>query len=434
MRALELIEKKRNGGRLGREEIRFLIDGYVRGEIPDYQVSALLMAVYFRDMTEAETLHLTEAMTDSGARVEFPEIDGFVADKHSTGGVGDNVSLVLVPLVAAAGLYIGKLSGRGLGHTGGTIDKLESIPGFRAQLSLSRFRTLVQRHRLAIAESGDEVAPADHKLYGLRDVTATVDSIPLIVGSILSKKLAVASHGIAFDVKTGAGAILREDDRMAELAEFLVGTAWEAGRKAVALLTDMSQPLGLMVGNALELREAIEVLEGGGPDDLREICLRLGSELLLMAGKVPTVEQGVDRLGRLLQSGEALGRLRAMIESQHGDPRVVDAPAMLPRASQRLPVEAPRSGSVVGLNARAIGMAAQRLGAGRVSKNGPIDHAVGVELKAKVGDDVEEGQALAYVHANERASLDGVRELIGSAFRIADQPSERPLLVQQRLV
>lgn len=434
MRMLDLIHKKRRGEELTEAEIRFLIDRYTNDEIPDYQMAAFAMAVYFQDMSEAETLHLTRAMAESGETVDFPEIEGFIADKHSTGGVGDKVSIVLLPLVAAAGLSMGKLSGRGLGHTGGTIDKLESIPGFQTDMPIEQFKELVSKHRLVIAGSSAKLAPADHRLYALRDVTATVESIPMIVGSILSKKLAIGSHGMVFDVKTGAGAILPEYERMREIAQLLVKTAQGAGRQAAALLTDMSQPLGMTVGNALELREAIETLRGDGPSDVEELSLALGAELLVMAGEAESPDDGVDRLRRHIDDGTGFERFCAMVRAQGGDVGVVEDVTRLPQAAERVAVGAPRSGTVRALNARAVGEAANLVGAGRSEKGQEIDHAVGVELVTKVGDAVEQGQPIAYLHVNDRTNLSDARDRLSSAVEIGDESIEAPTLIHERIV
>ena len=434
MRMLDLIHKKRDGNELTQDEIRYLVERYSAGEVPDYQMSAFAMAVYFQGMTEAETLHLTRAMAESGETVDFPNVEGFIGDKHSTGGVGDKISIVLLPLVAAAGLHVGKLSGRGLGHTGGTIDKLESIPGFRAEMSIERFQVLVRDHRLVIAESSADLAPADHKLYALRDVTATVESIPMIVGSILSKKLAVGSHGMVFDVKTGAGAILPEYARMREIARSLVKTAQGAGRQAAALLTDMSQPLGKTVGNALELREAVETLRGNGPPDVEALSLALGAELLVMAGEAEAPEDGVERLRRHLEDGSAYERLLAMARAQGGDVGVIEDVSQLPQAADQVAVEAPTAGVVHALDARAVGAAANLLGAGRTAKGASIDHAVGVELAAKVGDAVERAQPIAYLHVNDPSNLSDARARLTSAIEIGNGPIEAPSLVHERVV
>lgn len=433
MRALDLIRKKRDGGELTGDELRFLIQQYVDEKIPDEQMSALLMAVYFQGMTEAETLRLTQAMAESGETVDFSDIDGFIADKHSTGGVGDKVSLVLVPLIAAAGLYIGKLSGRGLGHTGGTIDKLESIPSFHADLSLERFRELVREEGLTIVESSPRLAPADHKLYALRDATATVASVPLIAASILSKKLAVGSHGIVFDVKTGTGAILPEYTSMKRIAQLLVKTAQGAGRRATALLTDMSEPLGCQVGNALEVREAIETLQGSGPEDLRKLCLRLGGELLMMAGEAPRLDAGVEYLERLLQSGAAFEHFATMVRAQGGDTKVLEDPSRLPQADRIIAVDAPQAGYVRDLNARAVGEAAHLLGAGRSVKGQRIDHAVGVSLYVKIGDRVEAGEPLAILHVNDPSALERALQRTSAAIQISAEPVAPPPLIRERV-
>jgi len=434
MRTLDLIHQKRRGDELSEAAIRFLIDNYSADEIPDYQMAAFAMAVYFQGMTEAETLHLTRAMAESGETVDFPAVDGFIGDKHSTGGVGDKVSLVLMPLVAAAGLHMGKLSGRGLGHTGGTIDKLESIPGFDADLSIDQFQTLVHEQGMAISESSANLAPADHKLYALRDATATVESIPMIVGSILSKKLAVGSHGMVFDVKTGAGAILPEYERMTEIARSLVKTGQGAGRQAAALLTDMSQPLGQTVGNALELREAIDTLQGDGPADVDELSLALGAELLVMAGEAETPDDGIARLRGHLDDGSAWERFRSLVQAQGGAVGVVDEMAQLPQAADRLPIEAPQAGTIQALNARAIGEAANLLGAGRSDKGESIDHAVGVELAAKVGNAVEQGDPIAYLHVNDQTDIEAIKAKVASAAEIGDDPVAAPALIHERIV
>ena len=434
MRMLDLIYKKRRGGELTEGEIRFLIEQYSRGDVPDYQMSAFAMAVYFRGMSEAETLHLTRAMAESGETVAFPDIHGFIGDKHSTGGVGDKISIVLLPLIAAAGLYMGKLSGRGLGHTGGTIDKLESIPGFTTDMPIERFKRLVQDEHVVIANSSAKLAPADHKLYALRDVTATVESIPMIVGSILSKKLAIGSHGMVFDVKTGAGAILPEYERMKEVAQLLVKTAQGAGRRAAALLTDMSQPLGRTVGNALELREAIATLRGEGPLDVTELSLALGAELLVMAGEADSPSDGVERLRGHISDGSAFERFCAMVRAQGGDVSVVEDAAKLPQAAERIAIDAPATGVIRTLDARAVGEAANLLGAGRSAKDESIDHAVGVELLAKVGDEIHQGEPIAYLHVNDRTDLSDAQDRLRSALQIGDEPTDTPTLIRERIL
>jgi len=434
MRALDIIQKKRDGESLSREEIAFLIAGYTRGEIPDYQMAAFCMAVYFNSMTSKEIFELTQSMADSGTRLDLSSIEGFIADKHSTGGVGDKTSLVLVPLIAASGLYIAKLSGRGLGHTGGTLDKLESISGFRASLSTQEFIKLVQRSGLAIAESTENIAPADKKLYALRDVTATVGSIPLIAASVMSKKLAVDSDGIVLDVKVGEGAFMKSLNEAKTLAETMVAIGKRAGRKMAALVTDMSQPLGYTVGNALEVKEAIEALKGHGAPDFVELCVSLGAELLLTAKKAKDVKSAKGLLMQKLKNGEALRKFAEMIENQGGDPRVIDELKRLPQAEDKIAIRAAKSGYVRKLNALAVGQAAHLLGAGRSVKCEKIDHAVGVELCKKAGDRVEKDEPLAYLHVNEHRNLTEARRSVETAFEIGKQKPKKERLILARIL
>lgn len=433
MKTVELIRKKRNGGRLDREEIEFLISGYVTGEIPDYQVSALLMAIYFKGMDDEETATLTDVMAHSGAMLDLSSVPGYPVDKHSTGGVGDTTSLVLIPLLAAAGLTVAKLSGRSLGHTGGTIDKLESIPGFRTDLSREEFLSLVRRSRLALADHTEDMVPADRLLYELRDVTATVDSLPLIVASIMSKKIAGGAKGIVIDVKTGAGAFLPRLEDSRRLARALVSIGAHLGRRISALITDMSQPLGRMVGNALEVREAIATLKGEGPKDLEDLCCALGAELLVFADAAPAPAAAAERLRDLLRDGTALAKFKELVANQEGDPAVADDPSILPTAQQLIEVPAPCSGTIVSLDALAIGRAASLLGAGRFVKDEPIDPAVGVELLHKVGDPVADGQPLVILHVNDKANLEAARDLIASAYTIGTAPAACPKLILERV-
>ncbi|MCR4403841.1 MAG: thymidine phosphorylase [Candidatus Acetothermia bacterium] len=432
MRTIDLIQKKRDGGRLTREEIAQLIAGFVREEIPDYQMSALLMAIYLRGMDREETLDLTEAMARSGRRLKF-DVDGFVADKHSSGGVGDKVSLVLVPLIASAGLFIGKLSGRGLGHTGGTIDKLESIPGFCAALPLAEFKRQVAEVGAAIAESSSEIAPADHKLYALRDATATVSSLPLIASSIMSKKLAIDSDGLVLDVKVGRGALMETEERAEELARLMVDLGQRAGRKTAALITAMDQPLGRMVGNALELREALSALEDQGPQDLEELTLELGAELLLMAGQAHTRDEGKTKLRQKLRDGSALAKLQELVARQGGDPRALEDPELLPQARGRLEVKARQPGYIKELDALAIGEAAHLLGAGRTAKGQALDHAVGIELLKKVGDHVALGEPVALVHYNSEERLALAKSKVEAAFTVGAEPPAPEALIRKRI-
>ncbi len=433
MKTVDLIRKKRDGTPLTREEIEHLIGGYVRGEIPDYQVSALLMAIFFRGMTDNETANLTDIMAHSGTTLDLSEFPGTTVDKHSTGGVGDTTTLVLIPLLAAAGLTVAKLSGRALGHTGGTIDKLESIPGFRTNLSREEFLGLVRRSGLALADHTADMVPADRLLYELRDVTSTVDSLPLIVASIMSKKIAGGAKAIVLDVKTGAGAFLPRLEDSRRLAQALVAIGTRLGRITSALITDMSQPLGFMVGNALEVREAIETLRGQGPEDLEVLCCELGAELVLACGLEPDRERALAYLRGLLKDGSALRKFSELVSNQGGDAGVIDNPSLLPTAASRVDVAAPRSGTVVSLDALAIGRGANLLGAGRFTKTDRIDQAVGVELRKKVGFHVARGEVLAVLHVNDKTNLDQVKRMVEGAFQVADRPVTPPPLIVERV-
>ena len=436
MNTVDLIAKKRDGGTLTREEIEHWIGGTVGRTIPDYQTSALLMAIRLRGMTDEETANLTDAMARSGSMFTPEDLGGFTVDKHSTGGVGDTTTLVLIPLLAAAGLTVGKLSGRALGHTGGTIDKLESIPGFRTDLSRDRFLELVRETKLALADHTADMVPADRILYELRDVTATVDSLPLIVASIMSKKIAGGAQAIVIDVKTGAGAFLPKLEDSRRLAGSLVAIGSELGRKMAALITDMSQPLGRMVGNALEVREAIDTLRGEGPEDLSGLCCALGAELLLFAGSCRDRDGAVDRLEHLLHDGSALAKFGELIAHQDGDPAVIDDPSLLPRAARRVEARAEQAGVVRALDALAIGRAANLLGAGRSTVEDVIDPAVGVELVRKVGDRVEDDGLLAVLHVNDETHLDPACRMVESAYTIDPETAEvaPPELIVDRIV
>jgi pyrimidine-nucleoside phosphorylase len=433
MKTVDLVRKKRDGGTLTREEIEYLIQGYVNGEIPDYQVSALLMAVFFRGMTDEETAVLTDVMAHSGTMLDLSFLGGFPVDKHSTGGVGDKTTLVLIPLLAASGLVVAKLSGRALGHTGGTIDKLESIPGLRTDLSREEFLRLVERSGLALADHTADMVPADRLLYELRDVTSTVDSLPLIVASILSKKVAGGARGIVIDVKTGSGAFLPKLEDSRRLATSLVSIGARLGRRISALITDMSQPLGHRVGNALEVREAIEALKGEGPKDLETLCCELGTELLLAAGKAADRQSALSTLEGLLRDGRALAKFEELVKNQGGDPRVIDDPDLLPRATKRIALEAPRSGTVSRLDALAVGRAANLLGAGRFVKEDRIDPAVGVELVHKAGDAVKDGESLAILHVNDETNLAQARALVEGAYTFVEGPVAPPPLIVERI-
>jgi pyrimidine-nucleoside phosphorylase len=427
MRMVDLIKKKRDGGELSAEEIGFIIEGYTKGEIPDYQVSALAMAIYFRGMTERERADLTMAMVRSGEQVDLSAIEGIKVDKHSTGGVGDTTTLVLAPLVAALDIPVAKMSGRGLGHTGGTIDKLESIPGFTVEYTKEEFIDKVNRHKIAIIGQTADLTPADKKLYALRDVTATVDSIPLIASSVMSKKIAGGSDAIVLDVKTGSGAFMKTLEDARALAEAMVDIGNRLGRRTTAVISDMSQPLGYAVGNALEVREAIETLQGRGPKDLEELCLALGGQMVVLAGKAGTAEEAEEKLREVLRSGKALEKFREWIASQGGDPNVADDPDRLPRAAYQIEVPAREKGVVAEIVADRIGMAAMMLGAGRTTKESEIDLSVGLVLHKKIGDSVEKGEPLATIHANSER-VDEIIEKIRAGIRIGDR-AEKPVLI-----
>ncbi len=433
MRAYDLILKKRNGGELSRREINYLISGYVKGTIPDYQMSALAMAIYFQGMSKRETLDLTLAMVESGDRVSLQEIPGIKVDKHSTGGVGDTTTLVLVPLVAAAGAPVAKMSGRGLGHTGGTLDKLESIPGFRVDLGAAEFFQAVKETGAAVISQSGNLVPADQKFYALRDVTATVDSMPLIASSIMSKKLAAGADALVLDVKAGDGAFLKEPDQAFALAGTMVEIGLGAGRRTVALVTGMDQPLGQAVGNALEVEEAIRTLRGEGPEDLTALCLALGGRMLYLAEKAPDPESGAAMLQRLIASGAALEKLRQIITTQHGDSRVVDDTALLPQARHTLEIRAGQAGFVQRIKAESVGLSAMLLGAGRETKESEINLAAGVVLNKKVGDPVNDGEVLAVLHTDfdpGSNQVEAARRLLLAAFECGpEKPAPLPLIL-----
>ena len=428
-----LLAKKRDGLALEPFEIRWLIEGFVRGEVADYQMSAFAMAVLLRGMTAQETAALTLAMRDSGRRARLPggRARGPKVDKHSTGGVGDKVSICLAPLAAACGLRVPMISGRGLGHTGGTLDKLEAIPGFRVDLPLPRFERLVQRFGFALVGQTPELAPADRKLYALRDVTATVESIPLITASILSKKLCEDLDALVLDVKVGRGAFMRTPEQARALARSIAAASALAGLPTTAVLTRMDAPLGRAVGNALETAEAFEVLRGGGPDDLRECTVLLGREMLLAGGVERTAAAAERRLLAAIASGEGARRMEALIAAQHGDPRVVREPDRLPRARVIGHLTAPRDGYVCELDALAVGQLAVHLGAGRTRADQVIEPAVGLVLHKKPGDRVARGERLADLHVKSRVHLATARAALAAAYAIgARRPATRPLLIE----
>ncbi|HEX6037861.1 thymidine phosphorylase [Longimicrobium sp.] len=428
---VELIERKKRGQALAPDELRALLGGFLSREVPDYQMAAWLMAVVWRGMTDEETLALTEAMVASGATMDWPELDRPTVDKHSTGGVGDKTSIVLVPLMAAAGAAFVKMSGRGLGHTGGTLDKLEAIPGFQCELPLEQMRAQVARIGCALVGQSPELVPGDKQVYALRDVTGTVDSVPLIASSIMSKKLAAGARSIVLDVKIGSGAFMqtREDARI--LANALVRIGNQAGRQTRAVLSAMHQPLGRAVGNALEVREAIDTLRGDGPADLWALTLELGAQLLEMTGLAPSRAEGEQMLIRLRDSGAGAAKLAELIAAQGGDARVVEAPETLAAAPVVRPFAADADGWVAAADARTIGDAALGLGAGRMTKADAVDPAVGVEVLARIGDRVTAGQPLATVHARTDEAADAAFARLRAAFRLspesvpaADEPFE----------
>jgi pyrimidine-nucleoside phosphorylase len=430
MNVAELILKKRDGFALVGSEIAFLISGYTAGRIPDYQMAAFCMAVFHRGMNAEETLFLTRAMLESGSVLDFSSLPGLKLDKHSTGGVGDKTSLVIAPLVAAAGAYVPMISGRGLGFTGGTLDKLETIPGFEVQLPLSRFRAVVEQVGCAMIGQTDEIAPADRKLYALRDVTATVESIPLICASIMSKKLAEGLDGLVLDVKTGAGAFMPSLQQASDLAQSLVDIGNGLGTQTVALITDMNQPLGRAVGNALEVQEAIQTLKGSGPQDVALLCEKLSARMLSLDVTATEFNRARTSIAEAIGSGRALEKFAQMVEAQGGDPRVIDNPALLPRAALQEVIESKSEGFVLGVNARAVGRASMALGAGRERVDASIDPSVGILLNKKIGDHVEKGEPLCTVFYNQAARLESVRSQLLEAFVINANRVEPPPLIK----
>lgn len=427
MRMVDLIEKKRNGKALTTEEINFIINSYTNGDIPDYQMSALAMAIYFKDMNDQERADLTMAMVNSGETIDLSEIEGVKVDKHSTGGVGDTTTLVLAPLVAALDIPVAKMSGRGLGHTGGTIDKLEAVEGFHVEITNEEFIELVNKDKIAVIGQTGNLTPADKKLYALRDVTATVNSIPLIASSIMSKKIAAGADAIVLDVKTGAGAFMKSVDDAKELAQAMVRIGNNVGRKTMAVISDMSQPLGFAIGNALEVKEAIDTLQGKGPKDLEELCLALGSQMVFLAGKASSLEEAEEMLKEVMVNGKALEKFKVFLAGQGGDPTVVDQPERLPQAKYKIELPAKQAGLVSEMVADEIGTAAMLLGAGRATKESVIDLAVGLILNKKIGDRVEVGDSLLTIHSN-RENVDDVIEMLYKNITIAEQ-AEEPVLV-----
>ena len=433
MRAVDIIQKKRDALPLQVDEIAFFIGAYSRGEIPDYQASAFAMATYFQGMNAKETLALTEAMMHSGQVLDLSDLDGPKVDKHSTGGVGDKTSMILAPLVAACGAYVPMISGRGLGHTGGTLDKLESIPGMRVNLSIEEFRSVLGKTHLGLIGQTPEIAPADRKLYALRDVTATVESPPLIAASIMSKKMAEGIDALILDVKTGDGAFMRKREDALQLARTMVGIGKGMGRRVTALVTDMEQPLGRTVGNALEIVECIETLKGRGPKDLESLSVELATRMLLLAGITDRPDQARTRVKKALATGDGLRKFQQVIELQGGDPRVCDDTAKLPRAAETLSVHADQDGRVSRIACRQIGVAAMLLGAGRETVDSRVDPAVGIVLHKKVGDPVVEREILATLHINDKRHLEQAAQLAGDAIRISASAPPATALIRDVL-
>lgn len=432
MRMVDIIEKKRDGQELSTDEIQFVIKGYTDGSIPDYQVSALTMAIFFQGMTENERADLTMAMVESGDQIDLSQIEGIKVDKHSTGGVGDTTTLVLGPLVAAVGVPVAKMSGRGLGHTGGTIDKLESVEGFHVEIENDEFIKLVNRNKIAVIGQSGNLTPADKKLYSLRDVTATVDSIPLIASSIMSKKIAAGADAIVLDVKTGAGAFMKTLDDSRKLAKAMVRIGNNIGRNTMAVISDMSQPLGFAIGNALEVKEAIDTLKGEGPKDLTELCLTLGSHMVFLAQKADSLKEAREKLEHAMKDGSALETFKIFLSSQGGDASVVDDPQRLPQAKYTFELEAKEAGYVSEIAADEIGTAAMLLGAGRATKESEIDLAVGLVLRKKIGDQVNKGESLVTIYSNFE-NVEEVKSMLYENIVISSEKVPAPVLIHEEM-
>ena len=425
MRAVDIIIKKRDKGELSREEIDFFIKGFVSGDVPDYQAAAFAMAVLLNDMTARETTDLTLSMAHSGQMLDLSDVVDLAVDKHSSGGVGDKTSIAVLPIVAACGLPVGKMSGRGLGFSGGTLDKLESIPGYRVDLTTEEFKRQLKEKGIVLTGQSLDLAPADGKLYALRDVTGTVQSIPLIASSIMCKKLAAGAQAILLDVKTGNGAFMETLNEARELANLMVDIGKLAGREVIALLSDMNQPLGNAVGNSLEVIEAIETLKGGGPEDFREHCLHVSANLLVLGKRVKDLSEGRALAEKSIADGSAFEKLRVLVQAQGGDVSYVDDTSKFPRAKYVEVVESPRDGYLAQIHARTVGEASVTLGAGRAKKSDPVDHAVGFIIHHKVGDKVGKSEPLFTIHANDESKLAEVRDSVLAAHKFSDSPVER---------
>ena len=429
MRMVDLIVKKQQGKELTKEEINFIISGFTNGTIPDYQMSAFAMAVYFQDMTDNERMEMTMSMAESGDQIDLSAIEGIKVDKHSTGGVGDTTTLVLAPLVASAGVPVAKMSGRGLGHTGGTIDKLESVPGFHVEISEEKFMELVNKNKVAVVGQSGDLTPADKKIYALRDVTGTVNSLPLIASSIMSKKIASGADAIVLDVKVGAGAFMKTPEDAEKLARAMVSIGNLAGRKTMAIISDMSQPLGRAVGNTLEVEEAIETLKGNGPKDLEELCLVLGAQMVYLGGGAESLEDAKALLKEKLTNGEALEQFKIFLEAQDGNPNVVEDYSLMPQASITKDVKATESGYITEITADDIGVAAMKLGAGRETQESVIDLAAGLMLHKKVDDYVEKGDVIVTLYANFEDTAEA-EKMIQQAYHYGKEKVE-PVLIHK---
>ncbi len=430
MRFYDLIIKKREGRKLNQEEINFMVKEYSKDRIPDYQMSAMLMAIYFQRMNINEIKYLTMAMVHSGKIIDLSSIPGIKVDKHSTGGVGDTTTLALVPMVAAAGVPVAKMSGRGLGHTGGTIDKLESIKGFKTELSLNKFINIVKKVGASIISPTSDLAPADKKLYALRDVTGTIDSIPLIVSSIMSKKLAAGADAIVLDVTTGSGAFMQKYKDALKLGKIMVDIGLELGKETVAVLSNMDEPLGFAIGNSLEVKEAVEILKNRGPEDLRKLCLILGAHMLKLGGAVKNHEEGKDKLEKILKEGIAFNKFKEMVTAQGGNPETIDNPESLPLAKHSTKIKADISGFVQKIDSRLVGESAMLLGAGREKKESKIDLSVGIVLKKKVGSKVNINEDLAEIYYNDSEKLKEAKKKLFSSFVIKNKKSQKlPLIL-----
>jgi len=431
MRTVDLIQRKRDGEELAPEEISFLVNGYTSGEIPDYQMSSFLMATFFSGMTDREVSRLTECMLSSGDRVDLSAIPGVKVDKHSTGGVGDKTSFIVAPLAAAAGVVVPMMSGRALGHTGGTLDKLESIPGFRTNLSVDEFRNQLAEIGLAFIGQSDHLAPADGKLYALRDVTATVESIPLISSSIMSKKLAEGIDALVLDVKVGSGAFMKKQVDARRLAQAMVGIGRRMDKKVQALITDMNQPLGYAVGNALEIMEASQTLQNAGPADLTKLSLELAARMIFLGKKVPTLDEARRTAEKHLVDGSAYKKFKQAVQAQGGNPQALDKFELLPNATGMREITSPRGGYVAAIDAEDIGIASNMIGAGRDRKEDQIDPAVGIILEVKAGEKVDAGSVLCRIYYTREDRVEEAADMVEDAFRISGQkPDERELILE----